>query len=364
MTKTLSRSGKTVARATKILAAMLVAVGSLALVPTAAIADDTQSFSGAPSANGMADTKRSRFQFSMGPGQSITDEYYVINNGTVAQHIVVYPTDAFNADNGDFALFAATDEPRDVGTWISFDGQTKLELDLEPGKSQVIPFQVTVPADARPGDHVGGIVASVLSPDGQVRLERRVATRLYVRVSGDLQPGFTIGALTTSYDATINPFNGTVKATFTLTNSGNVVLGAKATSSVTGLFGIPLSGEVVKDIPELFPGATRSYTVEIPGVWQWIWANVKVSLVAVPADGDRPVGAMPSTQRDAPVWGVPWVLLVVVLILLVVFLFRRSMKRANEKRAAAWLEYTEAEARRRARDEAEQAAGDASGDNG
>lgn len=364
MTKTASRTRHLVARATKIVAAVTVAVASLALLPTAAIAEDTQSFSGAPSANGMADTTRSRFQFSMGPGQSISDEYYVINNGTVAQHIVIYPTDAFNADNGDFALFAATEDPRDVGTWISFDGQTKLELDLEPGKSQVIPFQVTVPADARPGDHVGGIVASVLSPDGQVRLERRVATRLYVRVSGDLQPGFTIGALTTSYDATINPFNGTVKATFTLTNSGNVVLAAKTTSSVSGLFGIPLSGEVEKDIPELFPGASRSYTVEIPGVWQWIWANAKVSLVGVPADGDRAVGTMPTGQREAAVWGVPWVLLIIVIILVVILLFRRAMKRANEKRAAAWLEYTEAEARRRARDEAEQRSESASGDNG
>jgi hypothetical protein len=364
MTTAYSPSRTRLSRLTRSLLATLVVVVTLTCVPAVAKADDSQSFSGAPSANGMADTKRSRFSFEMGPGQSLTDKYYVINNGTVAQHIVVYPTDAFNADNGDFALFAATDEPRDVGTWITFDGQTKLELDLEPGKSQVIPFQVTVPADARPGDHVGGIVASVLSPDGQVRLERRVATRLYVRVSGDLQPGFTIGPLTTSYDATINPFNGTVKATFTLTNSGNVVLGAKATSSVSGFFGIPLSGEVTKEIPELFPGATRSYTVEIPGVWQWIWANVKVSLVAVPADGDRAVGAMPSTQRDAAVWGVPWVLLVVVLILVIILLFRRSMKRANQKRAAAWLEYTEAEARRRARDEADQAAGGASGDNG
>lgn len=63
---------------------------------------------------------------------------------------------------------------------------------MPAGKRADIPFEFKVPANATPGDHIGGLVASVRqteeSADGQrPEVERRVAARVYLRVTGPVQ---------------------------------------------------------------------------------------------------------------------------------------------------------------------------------
>jgi uncharacterized membrane protein len=49
------------------------------------------------------------------------------------------------------------DDPREVtGSWITLAAS---EVTLAAGESREVPFSVTIPADARPGQHLGGIVA-------------------------------------------------------------------------------------------------------------------------------------------------------------------------------------------------------------
>src|SRR5262249_11334581 len=57
-------------------------------------------------------------------------------------------------------VYRAQADPRtDVGAWITVNAQ---HLTLDPGQSQTITFTLAVPASARPGQHVGGIVAENL----------------------------------------------------------------------------------------------------------------------------------------------------------------------------------------------------------
>jgi len=233
-------------------ASVLVALGLTVALGSAGAwaADGSDGIAGAPSADGGVDQSRSRFTYQVEPGQVINDEYLAQNTGTTVQSVTVYATDAFNADDGQYSLMAGNQTATDAGHWVTFaQGADRVQATLAPGESQVIPFTVTTPADARPGDHAGGLIVSALSQAGQVSVDRRVAVRLYVRVKGLLQPALTISSIESSYAPSLNPFSGETTLKVSLTNTGNVSLGANTVSQVRGLFGIPLSGLTDQKIP-------------------------------------------------------------------------------------------------------------------
>jgi hypothetical protein len=206
-------------------AALTVAVGlTLGGTGSAVHADDTDGMSGTPASESGPDG-RSRFSYEVAPGQQLTDNYSVTNTGTTAQVMRVFSTDAFNTEDGSFGLLD-TDAPAvDAGAWVTFEnGATYVDVPLEPGESKLVAFTMSVPADASPGDHAAGIVISVTSPQGQILVDRRVATRLYVRVPGDLQAALTVGSISSSYEAQVNPLDGTTTVTFTVRNPGNIAL--------------------------------------------------------------------------------------------------------------------------------------------
>ena len=320
----------------------------MALVVTTfagAHAEDQLSISSAPAADGTIDKERSRFSYQADPGQSLTDEYFVQNSGTTPQAISVYATDAFNSEDGNYALLDTGEVPVDVGTWVTFDGGAqRVDLTLAPGETRILPFSVNVPADATPGDHAGGIVVSALTDSGQVKLDRRIATRLYVRVKGELQALMTIGSIQANYDPSWNPFGGTVNMVFTLTNNGNVSLGANTLSRVTGIFGIPFSGDNRVAIPELLPGTSRTVSLPIEGVGQWMLLTASVDLIGtIDEDAINP-GPLPKAKRDVMIFATPWVLLALIVIVVVAFFALRGKRRRDRKRAEEWLEYAAAEA--------------------
>jgi dihydroorotate dehydrogenase (fumarate) len=335
--------------------AMLLAGGiSLTVgISGAWAADGSDGIAGSPSANGGVDQGRSRFSYQVEPGQTVKDEYLVENTGTTAQAVTVYATDAYNADDGTFSLLEGTEAPKGAGSWVTFaNGTGRVQVALEPGAQQILPFTVTTPADANPGDHAGGIVVSALSPAGQVSVDRRVAIRLYVRVKGLLQPSMTISSIDSSYEGTINPFAGDTKIRVSLSNTGNVSLSANTDSQVRGIFGIPLSGVTDQEIDELLPGSSRTVTLTVSGVGAWVYLNPHVSLAAtIDPDAINP-GPLPTAERETSLLVVPWAFLVLLLVAAVTWLIVRLSRKRDSTRAAAWIEYTEAEARRKAREEA------------
>jgi len=320
---------------------------------SAARADDVDGISGTPS-DGTGPDIRSRFSYQIAPGQHLDDAYLVRNTGTTAQVMTVFATDAFNTDDGGYGLLDTDAAPADAGNWVTFaGGAKKVQIPLAPGTSQVIPFSVDLPADAAPGDHAAGIVTSVTSPNGQILVDRRVATRLYVRVPGALQPALTISGLTATYHPALNPFAGSTTLKYTLTNNGNVALGANTVVGLRTYFGIGASGLVRSTVAELLPHSKRVVTVSVPGVAQLGYLNPYVSLIpTVEKDAMNP-GPLRSVNRDAFLFVMPWWLLIIVLIAAAVWLFIRLRRVRDQRNAAAWIEHMEAEARRRALEEKE-----------
>src|SRR5699024_12647223 len=58
-------------------------------------------------------------------------------------------------ESGAFDLLPSDVEPTDTGAWIDIEE----EVALAAGESAVVPFTITVPEDALPGEHPGGVVA-------------------------------------------------------------------------------------------------------------------------------------------------------------------------------------------------------------
>lgn len=335
--------------AISLIAAAILAFG--VLTPTAAHAaegDDATGVSLRPADSTGAFDGRTNFRYKADPGQSVQDFAAVVNTGTEPNEFTLIATDAFNDENGDFALLPTDDEPTLVGRWITFEnGTNRMKVTLQPGEGRLVPFTLALPGDATPGDHVGGIVASVLTTGAQVELDRRVAIRLYARVSGDLQPALTITSLSASHTGDWwNPASGTVTVKYTIHNPGNVALAANVEGGVNTWFGVNLATQTSSAIKEILPGNSASYEFDLAGIGQWVYLNayLHVTPFVDNTDVSTYVPAAPSA-RDTVLFVVPWTVLIALLLagLIVALVLRR--RRAENTRALAWVEETEKRAR-------------------
>lgn len=331
------------------LAGLLIAV-SLATFTggTAARADDTDGVSGAPSQEQGVDG-RSRFSYQVKPGQELKDFYIVRNTGTTEQTMRVFATDAYNTADGSFGLLNTAAKPKDAGSWVSFtSGVRELSIPLAPGASQIVPFTLTVPADAAPGDHPAGIVISSSSVQGTILVDRRVATRLYVRVAGALQPSLTVGNIVANYKDQINPLGGIATVSFTVRNNGNVALGATVISGISTYFTIGASKVTRQTVAEILPGATRKVTVRVADVAALGYLNASVHLLPTVDPEALNPGVLRDVERNLAFFAMPWWILVALLVLIAGWGFSLLRRRNDTVRAARWMAYTEAEAVRKA----------------
>lgn len=322
------------------------AVSTVAHADDAPSADDVGVATRPASADGRPDD-RTRFSYSADPGQSISDRVLIGNTGTQRQDFTVFATDAYNGDGGDFSLLATADTPTELGAWVSFEnGQSRIQFSLEPQEVRLLTFTVAFPADATPGDHVGGIVASVVQEGQQVTLDRRVATAVFARVSGELQPRLTIASFDATYQGDWwNPFGGTVKILYTVDNTGNVALAANLTMSAGTWFGIPATADQGGGIPVLLPGNSATYEYDLTGVGQWGYLNASARLQPFvdTTDSAQEMTVTP-VSRDTVVIAMPWTVLIVAALAVGAVWLVRWRRRVDDARAQEWIEYTEKQA--------------------
>jgi len=287
---------------------------------------------------------RSRFSYQIEPGQTISDYVRVSNPGSTPITVTVLAADAFNAEDGAYSLVESKVQSTDVGSWVSFtDDQARVTVELEPMEAQIIGFQLDVPADATPGDHAGGIVASAsVVGEGEIAVERRVATRMYVRVAGDLQPALTLSSFSATHTGGLVPTSGAVQVTAVLTNSGNVALSGTVTLSGSTWFGIAIGETTEVELLEMLPGSNRTVNYQLAKVPQVGFAKPKLLLRSA-VDGDAPdPGPLPVVEREAFVWAIPWLALAILVFGVGGgWLLIRRRRRRDKERFAAWLAHTE-----------------------
>ncbi|MEU4152809.1 hypothetical protein [Streptomyces sp. NPDC026659] len=206
------------------------------------------------------------------------------------------------------------------------------------------------------------------SEDGTVRLDRRLGARLHLQVTGPLKPSLTVSRLHADYDGTLDPLGGgSLRLTYTVTNTGNVRLNARQFVTSQGLFGMIKQSAPIGDLPEILPGDSLTRAVTVKGVWPAVRLDAGLVLEPVASDGEgAPVRVAPATASESvSAW--PWGQLIVLAALVVLAggyaLLRKRRKRKVEEAVSAAVAKTLDTARQDASPDASQdPAPDASSD--
>jgi hypothetical protein len=248
--------------------------------------------------------------------------------------LTVYTTDAFNTEDGGFGLLATDDKAQDLGSWIELRGvDSTIVVPPRTGDGPgtvSAEMVVQVPDNASPGDHSAGVVAVLTTADteggAQVRLEQRVVSRVFARVSGDANPSLAVRDVSASYQQSWNPLaRGSATVTYDVENDGNINLTA---TQVARVLGMVADAEVTPpDLQVLLPGSSVPVTATFDDVWPQVWMRAQVEVTPQDAVGENPI-AYPSVTATATFWAIPWVwIAIVVLTALLAALWWRGRRR-------------------------------------
>lgn len=123
-------------------------------------ADAAAQFGIRPASVGTATTSKGYFILKAQPNETLNDAVVVSNPGTIPVKLLVYAVDATTGQQSGIDYLTQTASRTDVGSWLTLGTTT---VDLEPNKQLTIPFKLTIPKDALPGQHLGGIAAQLVT---------------------------------------------------------------------------------------------------------------------------------------------------------------------------------------------------------
>lgn len=260
------------------------------------------------------------------PGQAIQEHLAVRNLGEIPATFRLSAADGYFTEAGRFTMLQAGETSVAAGTWIDLPA----EVSVEAGGTAVIPFTVTVPENATPGDHAAGVAASVVSEGttaegARVGVESRVGIRVITRVSGELAPSLALSGLAADYTTSWNPFApGRMSVSYTAENTGNVQLAVR-----------DRVGGAETERGDMLPGDRRDLVADAYAQWPLGPVEVEVVLDGEIGGADD-AGAGPAPERATiVVWAVPWpqlmLLVGILLIVAAVLLGRRRGQRKLDR---------------------------------
>lgn len=293
-------------------------------------------------------------ELDLDPGEVVTDHLAVRNLGEQEATFALKAADGYFTDKGRFSMLTSSQTSTAAGTWI----EVQDAVTVEPGGTVVVPFTVTVPENATPGDHAAGIAASVTmingSGSGAMDVESRIGFRVMTRVSGEIAPGLVVDQLSTSYDMTWNPVApGAIGATVMLSNTGNVALTVDGTASAggsTSALGFTDGAPAV----ELLPGDSRLVSATITDVWPMGPIDTEITAAARIQGTDTVV---PAVAAAVTTWALPWSQLLVLAGVALLILAWRSGRRGSRRRRQELLDQAREEGRSQAERELQPATG-------
>jgi hypothetical protein len=276
---------------------------------------------------------RAWVELTIDPGRSVTEHVAIRNLSSSAATFSVKAADGYFTDTGRFNMLPSSEPSTKAGTWID----VQPSVDVPAGGTAILPYTVTVPDNATPGDHAAGIAASVSyvgeNPDGggTLGVESRVGFRVITRVTGQVQPALAVTDLTAGYLTSWNPLApGSMQVSTVLSNPGNIALAVTGTAAVGGQQADFTVGDAGSTTIELLPGDTRTVTTTVAGVWPLGPVDTTARFTATATDAD-PISASAQTST----WAMPWPQLITLaaLALLVVAVWAdRRRRRARLQR--------------------------------
>jgi hypothetical protein len=143
------------------------------------------------------------FALTMGPGETRELTVRLANVGSETVRTRTYPADAYTIINGGFGAKLADEPVSGVTTWVSYVAET---LDLQPQAATDRTFNVTVPADAKPGEYITSLLIQNADPvagttqegSGSIAFQQvvRHAIAVAITVPGPRTPTLQFGGAT------------------------------------------------------------------------------------------------------------------------------------------------------------------------
>ncbi|MCX4692985.1 hypothetical protein [Streptomyces sp. NBC_01408] len=227
---------------------------------------------------------RPYFYLAGTPGTVLEDRLALANTTDQERTVTLRAADAYNTADGALAVRPAAPPAgaaAGAGSWISFGTGTTVRI--PPRTRAVVPFTVTVPPAAPPGDHPAAVVATEAG--------REAGVRVHLRVSGP-----ALAALTVE-DVAVRGRGSAAEVAYTLVNRGNVALAPELEIRAKGRLG-EVPGRAARALPlELLPGQRVELTEPWPGAP--VLDRVDLTLTVTAPGGAR-------ATAGASAWFVPW----------------------------------------------------------
>ncbi|MEU4694734.1 hypothetical protein [Actinoplanes sp. NPDC023714] len=314
-------------------AALLIAAAAVVVPATPAVAASSSAdttWTVQPATAAGPDGRR-WVERTLDPGQTVTEHLAVRNFGAAPASFRLTAADGYLTDKGRFNMLPSDTPSTDGGTWITVQST----VDVGAGETEVVPFTITVPSGATPGDHPAGIAASVAGRQGTVQVESRVGFRVLLRASGTVQPAVSVDDVSTTYARSWNPLRpGVLTVSYQVANTGNIrmsVADEVRSSELFGLLSASSPGSVATSgaaaAPgDILPGGSRAGTARVEGVWGFGRVSTTVALTA-----EAPTSVTVTT------WVMPWPQLFLALAVAALLLAARAVNRLRRRRLEALL---------------------------
>jgi hypothetical protein len=170
-----------------------------------------------------APRSESIFIHNITPGQIINEGVNVINNTQETKVFKVYAADYTPSTDGGYACKQLSEKQTEVGTWINLE---KDEVIVEPYRSELVPFIITVPGSVEVGEYNGCILIQEKKEKTNVKdginLNFRTGIRIALTVPGDIIKKLRIDGFEISQKG-----NGDFILTPIVANEGNVSIDAQ-----------------------------------------------------------------------------------------------------------------------------------------
>lgn len=252
-----------------------------------------------------------RTELEIAPGRS-QDQTLRLVNYSDKPMTVHLSAEKFSVTNSayDYAFTAESDTAK----WVNF---TKDDVELKPGESQKVGYNLGIPLTAEPGGRYISLFASTNAVTGneQVKSKQRIGSLIYLNVSGKVT---RVGKLVSLN----SPWFMSAKDSWStsLQNSGTTHYRSRYGVEINNLFG----GSVATTSNDalILPASVRSVTGTIPAPR---WPGIYKAIFTIGL-GDTPAVKQTKYLVYAPSWSV--VALVIVIGLAVVgYYYIRSLRK-------------------------------------
>jgi hypothetical protein len=272
---------------------LLATVGLSGLLAPSALAADVP-WTVKPAANQFG-ADRESYGYTLNPGGTLEDGIVVVNGGPTPLHLAVHAADGVTSPQGRFELVTKDTASKGVGAWVR-PGQA--DVTVGAGESAEVPFAITLPKDAAPGDYAGGIVTSAAG--------QRAGIQIRLRVGGALKPSLSVEHVHVD----------TSTVTYTIHNTGNAILTARQTVKVSGPFGRwKAEAGRIPNTPPLLPGESWKVSAPVHDVTPALRLTATVTVVPLLTDAAGSTAPLAAIKTSGHAWAIPWALLLALVVL-------------------------------------------------